>query len=387
MTGSKSLHTSKAIFHSLLAALITLILLSSCDGDYRKSAIGPLGDLPILVDTTHLALFDSLGIDRTLEITQSDLPRVHYALIEVFEHGLYASPGYERAYDTRFVSFQSSQDLDQLKRSRSLVIAAALEDTSAAGQFMNALLDEQVKQAVRRGEINYIPLKEKWFKDQLTILITAPTHAELAKYMLQNKERLVQDLEEVERQRYTYEVYKKKEQVELADSLWTEYGFKVRVQHDYMWNVDTTNFVSFRRYMPENDRWFWVSWLDGVKNVDQIDELWINSRRDALLKEYIRGTSDSSYVQTEYLRPIKFEETEVNGLQAWNVEGTWKMINGAMGGGFVHMTIYDPKQQRVYMTEYMVFAPSFRKRPYIRQFQAMARTFETNPDFFIQTDR
>lgn len=375
-----------SVYFTLL--ILPLAFLSiACDGDYRKSATGPLGDLPILVDTTGINMLDSLTMEQAIERIDSNLPKVHYALREVFEHGMYASPGFERAYDTRYVSFEFKDDLEKLKRSRNLAIVASLEDQSPAGQFLNALLDESVKQAVREGRINYIALKEKWYKDQLTLLITAPTNEELAEFMMNNPWKLVQDLEEVERDRYTYEVYKKKEQTDISDSLWVKHGFKIRVQHDYVWNVDTTDFVSMRRYMPENDRWFWVHWVDGVRDTSMIDQLWINSRRDALLKEYIRGTVDSSYVQTEYERPIKIEQEEVNGYAAWSVEGTWKMVNSAMGGGFVHMSYYVPEQQRVYMVEYMVFAPNFRKRPFIRQFQAMVRTFEHNPNYPIQTDR
>ena len=50
-----------------------------------------------------------------------------------------------------------------------------------------------------------------------------------------------------------------KEQIQYSDSLWNDYGFMVRIQHDYI-KIDTTNFISYRRFLPENDRWMWVWW-------------------------------------------------------------------------------------------------------------------------------
>lgn len=360
--------------------MLIVLFVVSCDGDYRKSALGPLGDVIVLTDTTHMSKLDRLRQD-TVALKKNDLAKMQYSLIEVFEQGMPSSPGFESAYNARYVSFETAQDLEQLKRSRTLVIAAPLEDTTASGQFLNALLDPQVKQQVAQGRLNYIPLYNKWYKDQITVIITAPTYDELAAFLLDNKAKVVKDIDQIELDRYTYEVFKKQEQVALADSLWDNYGFKVRIQHDYVWNVDTTNFVSFRRYMPENDRWFWIHWIDGVEEADFVDQLWINNTRDQLLKKYIQGTKEDTYLQTEYQRPITYEEIQVDGKQAYSIEGTWKMVNGAMGGGFIHLTVYDPKQKRLYLTEYMVFAPGFKKRPYLRQFQAMSRTFKTDPSF------
>jgi hypothetical protein len=377
---AKSTSYKKSLF-SLSILFLALFSLISCDGDYRKAARGSLGHIIVLTDTTGFAELNSLNMSGVDTDKFSGAQNLHYALIEVFEQGLYASPGFESAYLPRYVSFQSAQDLEELKRARNLIIATPLEDTSAAGQFLNALLDPEVKKAISSGQLNYIPLYNKWYKDQLTILITAPTYNELAEYLVANKEVLLKDLDKIELERTTYEVYKKQEQTALSDSLWTEYGFKLRVQHDYNWNVDTTQFISFRRYMPENDRWFWVHWLENVEDPDYVNQQWINSQRDAILEQYIRGTSDNSYVQTEYERPIKYEEFTYNGKPAYSVEGTWKMINGAMGGGFVHQTVYDANQKRLYMIEYMVFAPNFKKRPFVRQFQAMINTFETNPEY------
>jgi hypothetical protein len=54
------------------------------------------------------------------------------------------------------------------------------------------------------------------------------------------------------------------------------------------------------------------------------------------------------------------------------------MTNDFMGGPFVHFTYYDPMTDRLFMVEYAQFAPSVNKRRFVRQFQAMGRTFESD---------
>ena len=54
------------------------------------------------------------------------------------------------------------------------------------------------------------------------------------------------------------------------------------------------------------------------------------------------------------------------------------MTNDFMGGPFVHFTYYDQMTDRLFMVEYAQFAPSVNKRRFVRQFQAMGRTFESD---------
>lgn len=163
--------------------------------------------------------------------------------------------------------------------------------------------------------------------------------------------------------------------------MWAQHGFKVRVQHDYIARIDTSDFLSFRRNLEINDRWFWVWWKDDVTDINFLDSDWINATRDSLNQQYIKGSTEEKYVTTEYNDRIKMR---VNSFQkgrylAYETQGWWTMTNAAMGGPFVNFTYYDPATNRLFMIEYSQFAPSVRKKlPFIRQFRAMGRTFESD---------
>jgi hypothetical protein len=61
------------------------------------------------------------------------------------------------------------------------------------------------------------------------------------------------------------------------------------------------------------------------------------------------------------------------------------MINGAMGGPFVNFTYFDESTSRLFMIEYSQFAPSVRKKlPFVRQFRAMGRTFESDSLYSVR---
>ena len=54
------------------------------------------------------------------------------------------------------------------------------------------------------------------------------------------------------------------------------------------------------------------------------------------------------------------------------------MTQDAMAGPFVNMMIYDELNDRLFMLEFGQFAPKYDKRRFVRQFQAMLRTFESD---------
>ena len=158
-----------------------------------------------------------------------------------------------------------------------------------------------------------------------------------------------------------------------------QHDFSVRVQYDYFFAQDTTNFVRMRRVLSDTWREVFIYWIDhadpGVMN-----EEWILATRDSLTKKYVRGTWDSSYVEIDRRRPITCENINFLNRYGFETRALWHMTHDAMGGPLLNYTFYDEAQQRIYMIDGMVFAPSFDKREFLRQVEAIAYTFRTKND-------
>jgi hypothetical protein len=353
--------------------LIIILLLSvsfttmACDGDYRQRAIGENHEIIVVMDST---LHESETAD---------------AIRNTFGRTIETLPGEgEQLYTLRFRDFRSNQELDEIRKFKNLIFAGPIDDETNTSSFIRALLSEPVENRVRQGESFAFPLTNQWYRDQWTLILTSIDDYELADKILNAEERLVDSALEVEFNRWEESVYRRHEQTALSDSLWNKFGWRVRIQHDYVQTVDTLNVVSFRRSLPENDRWMWAWWQDGVDNADFVDESWINATRDSLMERYVQGTREGSYVTTEYRRPVETKRlNRDNRLEAWETLGTWRMTRDFMGGPFVNLTYYDPDTERLFMLEFGQFAPSVAKRRFVQQFRAMARTFESDSTFTV----
>lgn len=346
---------------------LTAVIWIGCEGDYRQKARGSLGQAVVVMDSSQ---FNSATAE---------------ALRETFGGWTQTIPGKPPRFDLRFRDFNTNEQLEQLKRYRNLIIASPIDNEGNTGEFIRALLSDDVESQVRGGEAFAFPLQDQWYRDQWVMLLSAPNDSALARQIRNSQKTLTENLINKELQRHKEEIYDRGEQVALADSLWENHGWRMRIQHDWVKRIDTTytddgeqnHFVTMRRPLPENDRWFWA-WWKKVPNINEVDDEWINAKRDSLNKQWIQGTREGSYVTTAYNRPHETETFRMNGDMVYETLGVWTMTNDAMAGPFVNFTIFDEESSRLFILEFAQFAPKYSKRTFVRQFRAMLRTFESD---------
>jgi len=335
---------------------------SACRGDYRQKAVGPVDEVIVVMDSdqweseTAEAIRESFGrLIKTMP-----LPR-------------------EPIYKLTFKDFKSNSELEQLKGFRNIIVAAPLGDVTNVAQLVSGMLSSDIRERVQQEKSFAIPLQNHWARDQWTMILTSVSDEKLADKIRKHENDLVSHLMEREFRQRTEQIYRKGEQVALADSLWENHGWRVRLQHDYVQLFDSIQLVMFRRYLPDNNRWIWAWWQDNVEHSDAINPGWINATRDSLMEILVQGERDGSHVVTDYRQPVETREIDTSSrLTGFETMGVWRMTNDFMGGPFVHFIYYDPETRRLFMVEYAQFAPRVSKRRFIRQFQAMGRTFESD---------
>lgn len=345
----------------LLLPIAFFILFTACEGDYRPQSIGSVDEIYVVMDSTDWNSDTAMAIRET------------------FGRQIETVPTPENAYTLVFRDFNTNDQLEQLQEYKNVIFAAPLDQEHPVSQFVGGILSDDIEQRVRNEESFAFPLSDRWVRDQWALILTSVSDDALAEKIRNSEESLVSHLLEREFERRTQNIYRRGEQVAISDSLWEDHGWKVRMQHDYIQVIDTSNAVMFRRYLPDNNRWMWAWWKNDVTEADFIDSEWINATRDSLMEHLVQGERDGSYVTTDYRRPLETKEMDrEDRLIGYETKGLWRMTNDFMGGPFVHFTYYDPETDRLFMVEYAQFAPSVNKRRFVRQFQAMGRTFESD---------
>jgi hypothetical protein len=358
-------------FYYIAAGMITIFLLANCSGDYRQKAVGPRSRVTVIMDST---MWHSRTADAIRKVYGQDVETV---------------PRPYPLFDVSFRDFKTQKQLNTLLKYENLIIAAPLGGQGNTAVYLRSLLGDSLKNAIKQGQYFAIPLKDKWYRNQWTMILTSTADSVLAQKIMSNQEFLLSGLLKRTFQRYEQLVYSAGEQTKVENKLWSKHGWKVRVPPSWKIHIDTTyaqkngahtGFVTFRNNIPQNIRWFWIWWTNKPPSEDALSPKWINQTRDSLLEKYIRGTRDSSYVTTDNKNfPVITDTLKVNGNPAYETRGVWRMTHGAMGGPFVNMTIRDQQNGRLFLLGIGQYAPKFRnKRRFVRRFRAILRTFQSD---------
>ena len=236
-------------FFSIIFLIAVLGVTISCNGDYRPVAQGNVREFVVVMDSTEW---------------ESETAQ---AIRETFGKFVFTLPNAEPYFDLSFVPIRSRSQLERIRKTKNIIFASPIDADNNVGRQVRAFLDDGVEERVRNEESFAFPLEDQWYKDQYALILSSSSDSALAQKILNSEQALLNSALSKELIRWHYYVYEKKEQVQYSDSLWQDYGFKVRFQHDYIKSVDTTDFQTYRRYLPENDRWMWIWWKEGVRDI------------------------------------------------------------------------------------------------------------------------
>lgn len=351
--------TSIAIGVSLMFGLLGL---SACsDVDLRPRATGPEGTITVVTDS--VSWNGPIG-----EAVRDELGKLIFTL-----------PQPEPAFDLQFQPLNSQDALDRIKRQKNIVFVAPLNGTSNTSDFIRARLDSAVTEGVKNREMAVFPRENLWYRQQLVYYITGPRPEHVVESIHAQGDNMRERFNELTRQRQEFEMFEKGRQHALEDTLMKRHDFAVNVQHDYVIAQDTANFVRLRRVLTQTWRDLFIYYIEDA-DPSVLSSTWIRQVRDSLTEKYVRGTLEGSYVEIDQRRPFETENINFLGRYGFESRGIWHMTQDAMAGPFLNYTFYDEAQERIYMIDGMVFAPSYSKRDFLRQIEVIAHTFRTRQE-------
>lgn len=149
-----------------------------------------------------------------------------------------------------------------------------------------------------------------------------------------------------------------------------EYGIK-RAEDDFIWiskeGKRTTRAIMLYTF-PYTDE-------------AQLKKEFLVTKRDEVLKKYVQGQLDNTYLQTSGFVPVTEEAIDFNGYYANKLRGYWTLEGDFMGGPFIAIAFLDEPNDRIVMLDSYVFAPEamFRPMDYLREIEGVFHTIQVLP--------
>lgn len=322
----------------IISLLIALMILGySCDK-------GTQGRRTLLPNVTGAAgevvvVLNGAVINESLGKTYKEILADEYPMI----------PQSEPLFDVVMVPTQSFTDI--FKTHRNIII------TKVGSEYEKAQI---------------VPQRDVWAAPQTLLNIVGPTFPAVEKLIVEERDRLVQLLEQAERDRIVQNAMKF-EADGIRALLERKFGLSMYFPKGYSMNLDTTDFVWISYETPSVSQGIFV-YQYPYTDVNTFTVDFLVERRNDFLKRFVPGPSKGSYMITETIIPPSFQSIMFKGRYFGQLRGLWDVHAHPMGGPFISLTTIDEENNRVITVEGYVYAPRFNKRNYIRQVEALLLT-------------
>ncbi len=221
--------------------------------------------------------------------------------------------------------------------------------------------------------------KDVYAKPQIVIYIDAKDTEEFVQ-LLNNKAVVIRDrIIKKERDRIITN-YRKFEEIGISQRLRKFHNLSLNVPVGYTYDLDTNNFVWISHETPYISQGIFVYYYNYNDTSDFDKDNLINTR-DVLLKKYVHGPIDNTYMTTEKDLPVSYREFLLNNRYTVEMGGLWKLEGpDFMGGPFISFSTVDEERNRIITVEGYVYSPKYDNRNYIRQLEAILYTLKIIPE-------
>jgi hypothetical protein len=98
--------------------------------------------------------------------------------------------------------------------------------------------------------------------------------------------------------------------------------------------------------------------------------------RDSLVKRFIPGEREGSYMRTETILPAQVKTIKIDGKLTFETKGLWRTEGEFKGGPFINYTILDEEHNQLIIMDAFLFAPEIKKRNLLFELEAMLKSVE-----------
>ncbi|HKK37837.1 MAG TPA: DUF4837 family protein [Cryomorphaceae bacterium] len=275
----------------------------------------------------------------------------------------------------RVVMEQFAEQLPQAEAMFSLLQFSPNEMSGLLEQHRNIIEIEIGPDAEGKNKVTLS--KDKWSNDQLVFRAYANNRAEWNELLENEFPRVLEIINDKEVSRLQKN-YKRNGNKELQKKIEEKFGIEMLLPLDTEVAVEGENFIWLKRervkYLgntPHDITQGFLIYRYPYSGEDAFTQENLMHVRDSILKKYVPGPKEGTYMGTEYRYPPTTREVSVGGQYAAYTQGLWRTENYFMGGPFRRIATTSKNGNEIIVVSGFVFAPKFKKREYVRELDAV----------------
>lgn len=228
---------------------------------------------------------------------------------------------------------------------------------------------------VEKTDATGIEIKENVYaKPQTVVVVKGKTDQDIINQIKENEAKIIDAFtkrEVSEKLRRINKSLLKDQEMEAA------LGFTIDIPSAYKITKNQENFYWIRKEFSSSktlDLMFYSYPLDSIRKGDSTVVDVINMR-NKMVKDGIDG-EDGIIMTTENAYAPSIFKAIIDNKPVYETRGIWKIEGAYMGGPFVNYAIEDKVNNRYLVAEGYVYAPSFDKREYVFELEAIIKSIK-----------
>lgn len=330
-----------------IATTIASLLMSSCDstgtGGYKPTVTGQSYELLVVGD--QKVWKDSVGIRMKDSLT----------------HEMPCMPQLEKFFE---VSYTPTEGFTGILKPVRNILFYEIDPTMYTQSKISASRDN-------------------WAETQAVLRITSPSKDSLETFFNKNIEFIRRYYINAENERVV-RFFGKFRHVDYCDSVRKRFGAELIIPSSLTQARFEKDFAWFSNGNPDFTENIIIYKIPYGNESDFIKENLLYCR-DSVMKAYVGGPSDGSYMTTRYeiMPPESSVLPTVDGKYSVEIRGLWSIHGDIMGGPFVSRSYVDPESKNIITVEAFIYRPNKSKRSAYRQLEAMISSVK----FIEQTEQ
>lgn len=319
----------------LILSIIAVVILSACgdnSGNYQKNATGKPGECVIIIS------------DNLWKGSIGD------SISDLFNRSVKSLPAPEPILDIHNVPSGAFTSI--FKTARNVVFVK---------------IDKSIKEEKEIRVSN-----NRWAAPQCVIELIAQDKDKLQELISEKGDYVVSKLVDEERKRLMA-LYGNSRFMESSLKRKVKDKFGIEMNFPKGWStttVDTTNFSWIAYETPKLSQGVFI-WTTPYVHEGLLTKDFLIMRRDEVLKQFVPGPTEGSYMTTEKRLPVNYFHIDLDNTYTMYTSGLWRLEGDFMGGPWVGITMVDEENQRLITIEGFVYAPQQDKRNYVRELEAI----------------
>lgn len=283
----------------------------------------------------------------------------------------------EPIFDIRYMTPQQVEGKPYSKELRTYVLIADILDTSSNTTRMlrKDMGEEKFKRALNDPAFTTSVGTDKWARGQLIIYVFANGLDKLAAAISKNFATISKRINQHDFKNLSATVFGIQDvNPELSKMVMDSFGMNIKIPGLYKKAIQKPNFLWVRMDNKEINQSL-VFRKFKYLNKDQFKMDNIIKMRNEYGRQFIRTSSDSSYMSTNVIDLPTYEYTYIqNNAYTKEVRGIWETVNDFMGGPFVSYLLLNEAKGEIVFIDSFVFAPGKEKRDFVQQLDCIVKT-------------